>query len=79
MKLDSFITFAIDVAHNQNPEPQEIRFQVSVDMDMIVHSAKVTINGTLLPLEGIQIGAEPYGLDFSIRIAGRGSDAIEAR
>jgi hypothetical protein len=72
MKLDRFITLAIDTAIEQNPDPQAIRFQVSVDMDMIVHAAKVTINGELLPVVGIQIGAEPYGLDFSIRIAGKG-------
>ena len=72
MKLDRFITFAIDTAIEQNPEPQEIRFQVNVDMGMIVHSAKVTINGALLPVVGVQTGDGPYGLDFSIRIVGKG-------
>ena len=71
MKLDKFIAFVIKTAHDRNPESQEVRFQVSVDMDMTVRAAKITISGDHLPVVGVQLGQEPYGLDFAIRIAGK--------
>ncbi len=79
MKLDEFIAFVVKTAHDRNPESQDVRFQVSVDMDMMVHAAKITISGESLPVVGVQLGREPYGLDFSIRIAGKDSDVTTAQ
>ena len=79
MKLDEFITFVCKTALDQNPDAQEIRFQVSVGTDMTVHAAKITVSGKPFPLVGVQLGQGPYTLDFPIRIAGRDSDTTTAR